>query len=221
MLLFLFMLAYSSNIYAQSGDVIWDTGNEPDEPNFMFRSMSVKIKLDGSTMLFEENRDAYLVFRKEGRADKSLKINYDLYTDQLVASLKGELFAIKHSPLASLIVVDGKARNKYIFIEKDKKLKMMEVLVEGTYPLLKTMKINIEGESQSITSTSVGNEIRKIREYYTLVDGKPIRVSTKISKNLRNGDLPDDLKEQLKTVKPKFKKEAAMKAFFSSFSVAN
>lgn len=175
----------------------------------------MKVKLDGSTMLFENNRDAFLVFKKEGRADKTLKINYDLYTDQLVAFVKDELYVIKHSPLESVIVINGRVRPKYIFVEKDKKLKMMEVLAEGTYPLLKTQKINIERESQNITSTSVGNEIRKIKEYYVLVDGKPIRISTKISKNLRNEDLPNDLKEQLKLLKPNFKKEAAMQTFFS------
>ena len=210
-----FSIVSAQTNHAEVGVV--DINSDFTNPNFMIKEKPFASKLEGSQMLFQEELSGYVV-PKSGIRTKQLKINYNLVMKQTIITMKGDVFSIQDRHLDSLVITNKNKETVYLFgEEKDKsEILLLEVLVDGMYPLLKSTKASlVRPDYNPILMTGNKNtSIKKIDFYYVLDSGNFIMLPNKATKVLTSDSYSLTFKNLVKKSNPKMKNEKDLKKLF-------
>lgn len=177
-------------------------------------------KIKGSSLLFDEYMKGTFKL-KQGNISEVYLLNYDLFENTVNVTGKDVVFTVPVSFLDSMNVASNGIEREFRLFKNEKgESKLMEVLVDGEFTLLKDVRAKLINPTYKAT-IDTGDKFYKIRKkstLYFLDEGSVIKLPNKSKKVKRIKALKSHVVKAEEKEKINFKKEDEVVTFFESIN---
>lgn len=177
-------------------------------------------KVKGSSLLFDKYVKGTFKL-KQGNNSEEYFLNYDLFTNTVNVSGKDVVFTVPVGYLDSMIITNNGVTQTFKLFENEKQeSKLMEILVDGEYALLKDVSAKLIKPTYK-ASIDAGDKFYKIRKkdvFYFLDNGNLIKLPNKSKHFKKIKALKAHVKKAEKKSKIDFKNENEVIAFFKGIN---